>query len=351
MSEFSLPPEIEALREAAATLAARELAPAARESEAAGRWPDSVLRVLDGFSLGSLDLPPTLGGVGLGALAKVVVLEALAAGDAGGLPAADPPGLAAGALLLCPDHAAAAEVAAACAARSAGCALVVVEPEVGASPKLAWAPSWPPLRFVWVSEGDALTLLAVDAALEDCPALAFHASGGGSLDLGGARVLGSWISSGAGPQVRGRARLWAAAVALGVAQAALDATVAYTRERIVFGKPVIHHQGNAFELAAAATGLHAARLFVQDSARRLDEGDASAGYWATQASLAALEAAGVVADLGVQLLGGHGFLVDHLAEKRFREIGMLRLLAGGRDAAEADLAAQVLDVPEPIFTW
>lgn len=91
MSDFSLPAEIEALRDAAAALAARELAPAARESEAAGRWPDSALRVLDGLSLGSLDLPATLGGVGLGALAKVVVLEALATGDPGGLPAADQP--------------------------------------------------------------------------------------------------------------------------------------------------------------------------------------------------------------------------------------------------------------------
>ena len=53
--------------------------------------------------------------------------------------------------------------------------------------------------------------------------------------------------------MRGRARLWAAAVAVGVAQAALDATIAYTTERIVFGKPVAHHQGNAFELAALAT--------------------------------------------------------------------------------------------------
>ena len=54
-------------------------------------------------------------------------------------------------------------------------------------------------------------------------------------------------------------------------------------------------------------------------------------------------------DAGIQLLGGHGFLVDHLAEKRFREARMLGLLAGGRDAAEADVAGVVLDVPDPLF--
>lgn len=351
MSDFALAPEIEELRAAAARFAERELAPAARASEAAGRWPEAVLRVLDDLSLGNLDLPEALSGAGLGALAKVVTLEALAAGDPGGLPAADQPGPAAGALLACPDEAAASEVAAACAARAAQCALVVVEPGVGASPSLAWAPSWPPLRWVWTIEGDELVLLAVDRELEECPALAFHASGGGSTGLDGARVLGRWTRPGAGAQVRGRARLWSAAVALGVAQAALDATVTYTTERVVFGRPVLHHQGNAFEMAAAATHLHAGRLFVQDAARRFDDREASAGYWATQASLAALDAAAVVTDLGIQLLGGHGFLVDHLAEKRFREVGMLRLRVGGRDAAEADLAAQVEGVPDPVFTW
>ena len=54
-------------------------------------------------------------------------------------------------------------------------------------------------------------------------------------------------------------------------------------------------------------------------------------------------------DIGIQLLGGHGFLVDHLAEKRFREARMLGLLAGGRDAALADVASMSLEVPNPLF--
>ena len=97
--------------------------------------------------------------------------------------------------------------------------------------------------------------------LEPAPALAFHASGGGSCALADARVLGDWkLSTQIGVAIRGRARLWLAAVAVGVGQAAFDATLAYTRERIVFGKPVAHHQGNAFELAVAATNLQGARL-------------------------------------------------------------------------------------------
>jgi len=102
-------------------------------------------------------------------------------------------------------------------------------------------------------------------------------------------------------------------------------------------------------VAAVATQIHGARLAVRDAASLFDAEDPTAGFWATQAWLTAVESAVAVTDLGVQLLGGHGFLVDHLAEKRFREARMLGLLAGGRDSAEADLAASVLDIPDPLF--
>jgi alkylation response protein AidB-like acyl-CoA dehydrogenase len=214
---------------------------------------------------------------------------------------------------------------------------------------VAWAPGRPPLQWAWVSRGDELRLLGAPGSVTDEPALAFAASGAVAARLEDAPVIGTWtLPPGEGSGVRGRARLWTAAVAVGIAQSAFDATVTYTTERIVFGRPVAHHQGNAFELAAAATELHAARLAVRDAAARYDAGDPHAGFWATQAWRGATNAAVAVTDLGVQLLGGHGFLMDHLAEKRFREVRMLALLHGGADAAATDAAAQVLDVPDPL---
>jgi alkylation response protein AidB-like acyl-CoA dehydrogenase len=305
--------------------------------------------VLRDLPLGGLDLPERLGGVAGGVAAKCVVLEALAMGDAGGLPAADQPGPSAGALVACPDAGLAGELSAACLAGDAPCALVVAGGE-GTS-RLEWAPSQPAPLWAFVSVGSHLRLLdlgAVDA--EPVVALAFQASGGVSVDLSRAELRSEWdLGADAALAVRGRARLWAAAVAVGVAQSAFDATVAYTTERIVFGKAVAHHQGNAFDLAVAATEIHGARLAVADAAARLDAGEPLAGFWATQAWLVAIDAAVHITDLGVQLLGGHGFLVDHPAEKRFREARMLGLLAGGRDAADDDLAATVLDVPDPLF--
>jgi alkylation response protein AidB-like acyl-CoA dehydrogenase len=350
VTELAHPEELEPLRAEAARFAAAELAPAARASEREGAWPNHALAVLEKFGLRELDLPEALGGLGPGAGAKVALLEALASGDAGGLPAADPLGLALGALAACPDRGLARGLAALALGGEARSALLVADPDAPRPARVPWAPSRPPLRFVWLSAGAELALLELASPPEPVRALAFHASGGVSAPLAGARRLVEWrLPTRESVAVRGRARLWTAAVALGVAQAAFDATVVYTRERIVFGKPVAHHQGNAFELAVAATNLHGARLLVHDAAASFDCGEPDAGFWATQAWFGAMEAAVAVTDLGVQLLGGHGFLVDHLAEKRFREVRMLALLAGGRDAAEADVAELVLEVPDPLF--
>jgi alkylation response protein AidB-like acyl-CoA dehydrogenase len=94
--------------------------------------------------------------------------------------------------------------------------------------------------------------------------------------------------------------------------------------------------------------VHGARLAVRDAAAAFDAGEPDAAFWATQAWLETMEAAFEATNLGIQLLGGHGFIVDHLAEKRFREARMLAMLAGARDAAELDAAAFVLDVDDPL---
>ena len=75
----------------------------------------------------------------------------------------------------------------------------------------------------------------------------------------------------------------------------------------------------------------------------------SPASWATQAWLETREAAFNATNVGIQLLGGHGFIVDHLAEKRFREARHLAMAVGGLDAAEFDAAACVLDVPDELL--
>jgi alkylation response protein AidB-like acyl-CoA dehydrogenase len=342
--DFTLAPEIEELRGAAERLARSELEPNVRQAEGEGRWPEAVLDVLDGFPLGGLDLPEELGGVGAGAVAKVVTLETLAHADPSGLPGADRPGPSVGAVLACPDRAMAAQVATTVLDRSAQCGFTVIDPEHDVS-ELSWAPGWPDLRWIWVSEGETLRLHEVAGTPVPVQVLAFQASGAVSIPFADTVMRGSWsLSPRASLDVRGRARLWGAAVSVGIAQAALEETIEYATDRIVFGKPVAHHQGNAFDLAAAAAGVHAARLVVRDAAAAYDREEPDAGFWATQAWLETVDATFVATNVGIQLLGGHGFIADHLAEKRFREARMLALAVGGRDSAEADVAAHVLDI-------
>ena len=353
-AEFALAPELEELQAAADRLGRERLADRVRDAEAAGQLADDVVAVLDGFPVTGLDLAERLGGAGAGVLAKTVVLEALAYHDAGGLPAADRLGGAAGALEHCPDRTLAGDIAAACLAGDARIGLTVPDETTGG--RLAWIPAWPQPRWVATSAGDTLTLheLADGVEVELVQVLAFQASGGVSVDLAAAAEVGQWeLGPGEGEVVRGRARVDGAATAVGIAAAALEDTIGYTTERIVFGKPVAHHQGNAFDLAVAGSRVHGARLMVRYAASLLDSAAAGnagpdaakeAGFWATQAWLETMEAAFTVTDTGVQLHGGHGFLVDHLAEKRFREARHLALQIGARDSAEQDVAASVLEV-------
>src|SRR5205807_10659137 len=140
---------------------------------------------------------------------------------------------------------------------------------------------------------------------------ALHASGGVAVDLSGAATVAAWtLDPETVARLRGRARLWPAAVLLGVATASLDYGMAYARERVVMGIPVAHHQGNGFAIAEAAGMIEAARASVRAAAVRIDQAMSWAGVWATLAYLDAVDAALHATDLGVQLLGGHGYVED-----------------------------------------
>lgn len=345
MIDFSIPDEVRDLESEIARFASNELRPRMRDFEGSGRWDHSVLASLDAFAVPGLDVPEAWGGVGLGALAKVVALESVAYGDAGGLFTADPIGHSIAAALACPDEALAQEVVKAALARQ-DVPFVLIYRAAG-----AWLPGDRAPARVWVSDLETLHLLdASKCQAVSSPAGAFGASGGIGVDLKKARKLGKWdLDQAKLRTMRGRLRLWPAAVSLGIAKAALDYGIAYAKERIVMGKPVAHHQANAFSIADAAASLEAARASVRAAAHRIDAGETRAGFWATLAYLDAIDAGLALTDLGVQLLGGHGYIEDHPSEKWFREARALAQLYGGRDAATGDAEAEVLDAPDPVM--
>lgn len=124
-----------------------------------------------------------------------------------------------------------------------------------------------------------------------------------------------------------RARIRHAAYLLGAAQAALNETVAYTRERRQFGQPVGRFQGPAFRMADLSTKAHATRLLVHLAAWRSDQ-DADARLAALEALCTAADLARATATDAVQLHGAVGMTEDHDAQLFYRRIAVDALLWG-----------------------
>jgi alkylation response protein AidB-like acyl-CoA dehydrogenase len=122
-------------------------------------------------------------------------------------------------------------------------------------------------------------------------------------------------------------RLGIAACSVGLAQAALDAAVAFTREREQFGRPVIEFQGLQFMLADAATQIEAARRLYREAARARDQGRGST-VACSMAKLFASDVAMRVTTDAVQAHGGYGYMREYPVERYMREAKALQIVEG-----------------------
>ena len=122
-------------------------------------------------------------------------------------------------------------------------------------------------------------------------------------------------------------RLGIAAVAVGIAQAALDEAVRYANERTTFGRKIIDHQGLSFLLADMAAAVVSARATYLDAARRRDLGLPYSSQ-ASVAKLVATDAAMKVTTDAVQVLGGVGYTRDFRVERYMREAKITQIFEG-----------------------
>lgn len=122
-------------------------------------------------------------------------------------------------------------------------------------------------------------------------------------------------------------RLGIAAVAVGLAQAALDEACAYAHERTTFGRKIIDHQGLGFLLADMAAAVAGARATYLDAARRRDAGRPYSQQ-ASIAKLVATDAAMKVTTDAVQVLGGVGYTRDYRVERYMREAKITQIFEG-----------------------
>jgi alkylation response protein AidB-like acyl-CoA dehydrogenase len=122
-------------------------------------------------------------------------------------------------------------------------------------------------------------------------------------------------------------RLGIAAVATGVAQAALNAAVEWVTERKQFGKRIAEFQGVSFILADMATAIEAARSTYLAAARRRDNGQPF-GPQASMAKLLATDNAMKVTTDAVQLFGGYGYTTEYPVERYMREVKVMQIFEG-----------------------
>ena len=132
------------------------------------------------------------------------------------------------------------------------------------------------------------------------------------------------------------------AEAVGVAQAALDASLKYARERVVFGSPLADKQAIAFMLADMATEIEAARLLVYRVAAMMDAGEPNVTVAASQAKLFASEMAHRVVHKALQIHGGYGYMKDFPLERYYRDQRITEIYEGTSEIQRLIISGNLL---------
>ena len=135
-------------------------------------------------------------------------------------------------------------------------------------------------------------------------------------------------------------RINVAAQATGVARAALEAALAYARERRSMGKALVEHQAINFRLADMATQVEAARQLYLHAAALRDAGRPCIKE-ASMAKLFASEMAEKVCSDAIQIHGGYGYVADFVVERLWRDVRVTQIYEGANDIQRLVIAREL----------
>lgn len=139
--------------------------------------------------------------------------------------------------------------------------------------------------------------------------------------------------------VFGYTRLMVAAFGLGGGMAALERAVAYAKERVQAGSPLIEKQAYTHKLLVPhAVRLEAARAYIDRIARRIDSGESELNTEGAIAKLVATEAGNAAADAAIQALGGYGYMKEYDVEKICRDLRITTIYEGTSEIMEWTVA-------------
>ncbi|MFZ9451397.1 MAG: acyl-CoA dehydrogenase family protein, partial [Bacteroidia bacterium] len=136
-------------------------------------------------------------------------------------------------------------------------------------------------------------------------------------------------------------RISIAALSLGIAKGAMDASLKYAKERQQFGKPISHFQAIAFKLADMATEFEAAQLLTFQAAALKDKGQkvtresAFAKYYASEVAVK-------ISTEAVQIFGGYGYTKDFPVEKFYRDSKLCTIGEGTSEIQKLVIARELL---------
>ena len=177
--------------------------------------------------------------------------------------------------------------------------------------------------------------------------MGLHGSATGELVLEEARIPATSLlfEEGRGFAVAMRAldsgRIGIAGQAVGIAQAAVEEAIQYTREREQFARPIAENQGGQFMLADMATRLLAARQMAYGAAALCSAGKPFT-HEASMAKLFCTDVAMDIANDAVLLAGGYGYLADYPFERHFRDAKALQIYEGTNQVQRMVIARSLL---------
>ena len=361
---FALPEEHEELRAAIRALAEKEVAPYAAAVDEEARFPNEALDALNASGFNAVHVPEEFGGQGADSVAACIVIEEVARVDASAslIPAVNKLGTM-GLILrgsddlkkkVLPDIANGTMASYALSEREAGSDAAAMRTRAKADGD-DWILNG---SKCWITNGGKstwYTVMAVtdpDKGANGISAFMVHEDDEGftvgpkerKLGIKGSpttelyfencRVPGDRIIGAPGTGFKtalatlDHTRPTIGAQAVGIAQGALDAAIAYAKDRKQFGRPIADNQGLQFMLADMAMKVEAARLMVYSAAARAERGEGNLGFISAASKCFASDVAMEVTTDAVQIFGGAGYTVDFPVERMMRDAKITQIYEG-----------------------
>jgi alkylation response protein AidB-like acyl-CoA dehydrogenase len=362
---FKLPDEHNELRAVLRDLCEKEIAPHAADVDEKARFPEEALKALNNSGFSCVHIPEEYGGQGADSVATCIVIEEVARVDASAslIPAVNKLGTMG--LILSGSEDLKNQVLRTLATGGAMASYALSERESGSDAASmrtrarqdgdSWILNG---SKTWITNGGKSTWYTVmastdpDKGANGISAFMVHKDDEGftvgpkerkmgirgspttELYFENCRVPGDRIIGQPGTGFKtalatlDHTRPTIGAQAVGIAQGALDAAIAYTKERKQFRRSISQFQGVQFMLADMAMKVEAARLMVYSAAARAERGERALGFISSASKCFASDVAMEVTTDAVQLFGGAGYTQDFPVERMMRDAKITQIYEG-----------------------